>query len=282
VRTELEESVVKIFNGLLLLLAWSCDFDKDGLGSFNENRAGSRPFRPDTDADGLLDGEEVLVFQTDPANPDSDDDGSMDGDEVEFGFDPLASDSAPYERGWPMTPAALKDELYKNGSPAKITLGERVLRAQLRDELGFRVDLYDYSLHGKPVVLFTDSMLSAIGRAGRSAGLGEWMGGFFESGSVFSVSIGTGEVELGFETPTEEDLKQCPDEGLYGCFADDSGAFWLHTGGSEKYLYVLLDEEMTVVDLVPQYTYDLPDDAYDQDVARFLASVASLLGVPPP
>jgi hypothetical protein len=143
------------------------------------------------------------------------------------------------------------------------------------------VDLYDYSLHGKPIVLYIDAMRAAAGNSGTVA-LGDWLKGLFELGVVFSVSIGTGQVEHGYETPTEKDLKKCPDEGLYGCFADEAGDVWLHTGGSERYLFVLLNEEMTVVDLVPQHTSDLPDAAYDQDVARFRDAVASLLGVSPP
>ena len=40
------------------------------------------PFNPDTDGDGLTDGEEVKIYGTDPNNPDTDGDGLTDGDEV--------------------------------------------------------------------------------------------------------------------------------------------------------------------------------------------------------
>ena len=48
---------------------------------------------PDTDGDGLSDGDEVSVYGTDPLDPDSDDDGLSDGDEVDVvGTDPLDPD----------------------------------------------------------------------------------------------------------------------------------------------------------------------------------------------
>ena len=42
----------------------------------------------DTDLDGLLDGEEVKVYRTNPRNPDTDGDSFPDGTEVRGGYDP--------------------------------------------------------------------------------------------------------------------------------------------------------------------------------------------------
>ena len=58
------------------------DDDEDGLSNSREAELGTEPDIPDTDGDGLLDGEEVNQYGTDPLNPDSDNDGLPDGDEV--------------------------------------------------------------------------------------------------------------------------------------------------------------------------------------------------------
>jgi DNA-binding beta-propeller fold protein YncE len=77
------------------------DMDGDGLldgvetgsGVFvDENDTGTDPHDPDTDDDGLDDGEEV-ERDTDPHDPDTDDDGLEDGEEVERGTDPLDPDT---------------------------------------------------------------------------------------------------------------------------------------------------------------------------------------------
>ncbi|HQF44065.1 MAG TPA: OmpA family protein, partial [Ignavibacteriaceae bacterium] len=46
----------------------SVDKDKDGLGKCDELKIGTDPNNPDTDGDGLLDGEEYLTYKTDPLN----------------------------------------------------------------------------------------------------------------------------------------------------------------------------------------------------------------------
>jgi len=48
------------------------------------SQAGVNPTNPDTDGDGLSDGEEVNTYNTDPTNPDTDGDGLNDGEEVNF------------------------------------------------------------------------------------------------------------------------------------------------------------------------------------------------------
>ena len=92
------------------------DSDGDGLSNDQEAARGTDPNRPDSDADGLSDGDEVLIYATDPTNrdsdgdvltdfdeinthntnptqSDSDGDGAADGLEVAQGSDPLAADA---------------------------------------------------------------------------------------------------------------------------------------------------------------------------------------------
>ncbi len=58
------------------------DFDSDGLTNLEEGEQGTDPYDPDTDGDGLLDGDEVHTDGTLPINPDSDPDGLTDGEEI--------------------------------------------------------------------------------------------------------------------------------------------------------------------------------------------------------
>jgi hypothetical protein len=65
------------------------DFDKDGLTDAQEKVLGTSMQITDTDGDGLLDGDEVNIWKTDPLNPDSDNDSYLDGEEVNNGYNPL-------------------------------------------------------------------------------------------------------------------------------------------------------------------------------------------------
>ncbi|QED25753.1 hypothetical protein FRD01_00440 [Microvenator marinus] len=76
------------------------DSDLDGLTNSCECELGTDPARPDTDGDGLLDGQEDVnrncrfdAGETDPRSADTDGDGLEDGDEVARGLDPLNPDS---------------------------------------------------------------------------------------------------------------------------------------------------------------------------------------------
>ena len=98
------------------------DADDDNLINKDEQNYGTNPEDPDTDKDGLLDGdevhryitnpripdkdadhdgdgltnvEEVDNYGTDPTQPDTDFDGFEDGDEIDRGSDPLDSNSIP-------------------------------------------------------------------------------------------------------------------------------------------------------------------------------------------
>jgi len=88
------------------------DSDNDGKSNFEELNYKIDPFNPDTDNDGLIDGEEltkyhsdpksvdtdidnlndydeIFVYKTDINNPDTDNDGYQDGEEVKNGYNPL-------------------------------------------------------------------------------------------------------------------------------------------------------------------------------------------------
>ena len=72
------------------------DSDRDGLTDVDEGKWKTNPYDPDTDRDGLKDGEEVFTYKTDPLNPDSDGDLLKDGDEVskeKYDTDPLVADT---------------------------------------------------------------------------------------------------------------------------------------------------------------------------------------------
>ncbi len=81
------------------------DSDGDGLTDDEEKEIGTDPNNPDTDGDGVNDGDEVdgstnedwdgdgKPDPTDPTNPDSDGDGINDGDEIKDGTDPNNPDT---------------------------------------------------------------------------------------------------------------------------------------------------------------------------------------------
>jgi hypothetical protein len=65
------------------------DPDHDGLTNLQEFQLGTDPHNPDTDGDGLSDGDEVNIYHTNPLVADTDGDGIPDGVEIATGTDPL-------------------------------------------------------------------------------------------------------------------------------------------------------------------------------------------------
>jgi len=65
------------------------DADSDDLKNIDEFQKETDPNNPDTDGDGLEDGEEVTEYETDPLNYDTDGGGEIDGGEVSLSKDPL-------------------------------------------------------------------------------------------------------------------------------------------------------------------------------------------------
>jgi hypothetical protein len=73
----------------------SLDSDHDGLTDVEERKLGTDPLNPDTDKDGLSDGDEVHIYHSDPLLSDSDGDGFPDGQEVANGYSPIVNSKEP-------------------------------------------------------------------------------------------------------------------------------------------------------------------------------------------
>ena len=70
------------------------DLDSDGLANVNEWITGTDLLNPDSDGDGLTDGDEVNTYGTSPLSTDSDADNLSDDVEIAEGLDPLDSNDA--------------------------------------------------------------------------------------------------------------------------------------------------------------------------------------------
>jgi len=74
-----------------ILFGEAVDTDKDGLDDVREQEIGTDRLNSDTDQDGLSDGDEVIIWKTNPLNPDSDSDSYPDGTEVKNGYNPMGA-----------------------------------------------------------------------------------------------------------------------------------------------------------------------------------------------
>ena len=111
---------------------------------------GGKPAAPappgdgDPDGDYLSDAQEAL-YGTDPANPDTD------GDEVLVGTSPTDPKSRIYQGGWPFQ--RFKNKIVDPGFKGTAKVGAVVPHFVAVDQFGQKVDLYDFALKKKPVVL---------------------------------------------------------------------------------------------------------------------------------
>lgn len=90
-KKEAEKKYVDNLKNLDLALdkARQVDNDLDGLSDEEEKKIGTKMDNPDSDGDGLLDGDEIRFYKSDPLKSDTDGDGFKDGYEVERGYSPV-------------------------------------------------------------------------------------------------------------------------------------------------------------------------------------------------
>jgi hypothetical protein len=117
------------------------DPDHDGLTNLEEFQHGTDPHNPDTDGDGLSDGDEVHIYHTNPLLADTDGDGIPDGVEIQTGSDPLDPTSynlAAALESFTVTPAGF--QLDVNPLYGGVASRQLVVRGELIDNKTF-IDL---------------------------------------------------------------------------------------------------------------------------------------------
>lgn len=144
------------------------DSDDDGLSNIKEFELGTKPFNPDTDNDGLTDGDEVNIYGTDPLKYDTDDDGISDGDEVALGTDPLSPTTdgiADTERTFVQTIDAndkILEDINTEYNPydlsLEITAAGNAQSSLTVQESGYSDSMFNWSILGScPELIYDDS-----------------------------------------------------------------------------------------------------------------------------
>ncbi|MGI8743080.1 MAG: Ig-like domain-containing protein [Bryobacteraceae bacterium] len=109
------------------------DPDHDGLTNLQEYQNGTDPHNPDTDGDGLSDGDEVNKYKTNPLLADTDGDLIPDGVEVQTGTDPNNPNSYDLKK-------ATKTSVL---TPPSFTLQTSIGNPSVSVQLNWKVTLID-------------------------------------------------------------------------------------------------------------------------------------------
>jgi len=142
--------LLPLWIGLLLFpSACSSDPDKDGLARDEEEAHGTDPKNPDTDGDGLSDGEEVNDLGTNPLASDTDGDGYSDSAELAAGSDPTDGFNWPEgDCNWPdFSDEAAADGITETGW----AFGDTIPNFEVIDRHEQTLNLYQY--YGFVIVL---------------------------------------------------------------------------------------------------------------------------------
>lgn len=158
-------------SAIVIALAIGCDDGASTDGTAATPGSGSSSSgdpSADPDADYLPNGEEAKAG-TDPSKPDTDGDGYLDGDEVAEGSDPLDPKSLIYAGGWPYQHD--KDTIVDPGFAGSPGAGAPFPRFKAIDQFGEEVEVYDFALHEKKVVIDLSALWCEACRE-----LAKWLG----------------------------------------------------------------------------------------------------------
>jgi hypothetical protein len=109
------------------------DPDRDSLTNLQEFQQGTDPTNPDTDGDGLSDGDEVNKYHTNPLLADTDGDSIPDGVEIQTGTNPLDRNSYDLRKATATSTV----------TPPSFTLQTSSLNANVSVQLDWKVKLID-------------------------------------------------------------------------------------------------------------------------------------------
>ena len=221
----------------------SQDLDNDGLDNVSEYQAGSLPRDPDTDKDGLNDGDEVLVHGTSPVNADTDGDTIDDAWEVQYGLDPLVDDSQ-WDKDWDGW--SNLQEYTGNSDPANDTSAPSISEA--------------YSIDGSSNLYRIDLLTGITSYVGYTGIWGDFEGlAFAPDGTLYAAEDGNrGLYRINTQTGQATLVGTMDFSGKYqyGLTFDDSGTGYLVAGGQDGTLYTIdatTAKATKVGDFTPDY-----------------------------
>lgn len=132
------------------------DADNDGLTDKLESDAATNPSNPDTDGDGLADGDEVFIYKSDPLLMDTDNDSFDDGREVARGYSPLENST---EKVSADVLTAWQDSIQKFGlhepTPTTLSLKKEV---DLESFATYTNNVFQFSLDLPSVLTFREAL----------------------------------------------------------------------------------------------------------------------------
>jgi len=138
------------------------DPDRDGLTNLQEFQLGTNPNNPDTDGDGLTDGDEVNKYHTNPLLPDTDGDLIPDGVEIQTGTNPLDPKSYDLKKATASSVVA----------PSSFVLSVNSLSPTASQQLDWKVKLIDgkttLDLTADPRTTYNSSDLTICGFGGQA------------------------------------------------------------------------------------------------------------------
>jgi thiol-disulfide isomerase/thioredoxin len=235
------------------------DTDGDGLTDGEEADLGTDKNLPDTDGDTLTDGDEVNTHGTDPLLVDTDTDTYQDNWELTEGTDPVDAESRIYLGSWPYNPDKAQ---YDGRSWDDVGTGEgdMIPAHEFLDHYGEMLNIGDFANHGKYIIVDVSAiwcgpcngMASWISGEGDTYGFGSTyapsLEGAVAAGEIYWITIlgqdvSGGTVELEELQAWEESY---PDPNV-PILADDGNAveFVNQSGGWPSVM--LFDENLTVV-----------------------------------